>query len=181
MTISKIDLLNKRLGRCMRGYCPEEVDLLIHEVAEALGEAADENRRLLERLAELDRAMQAAAGERSPSAQALAAGRRIVEELQEGARREARQVVEDARAQAERILTDANLLKVKVLEETAGLRAQKAALEKALRDVIEAHFRLLESASPAEYAQDESRDFIFAEGLGDMRGGGQSGGQGRGT
>lgn len=164
----------------MRGYCPEEVDLLVHEVAEALGEAADENRRLLERLAELDRAMQkCATADRSPSAQALAAGRRIVEELQENARREAMRIVEEARTRAERILTDANLLKAKVLEETAGLRAQKAALEKALRDVIEAHFRLLESASPAEYAQDENRDFIFAEGLGDAQGGGQSGGQGR--
>ena len=164
MTISKIDVLNKKFSRSMRGYSPEEVDLFMHVVAEALGEAADENRKLYERLADLERTMAAFSKNRQPPVQeALAAGRKIVEELKQGARREARHIIDEARGQAERIITDANLLKAKVLEETSAIRGQKATLERQLREVIEAHFRLLESSSAPGAAPDEGKDFIFAE------------------
>ena len=166
MTVSKIDILNKKLNRCMRGYCPEEVDLLMHEVAETLGMAADENRRLSERVAELERELsQSVRPSRQPSLQgALATGRKIVEELQENARLEARQIVDDARSQGERVISEANILKAKVLEEITELKAQKLALDKNLRDVLEEHFRLLEQAQASESEFASGGDFIFAEG-----------------
>lgn len=166
MTVSKIDILNKKLNRCMRGYCPEEVDLLMHEVAETLGMAADENRKLAERVAVLERELaQCARVPQQPSLQgALATGRKIVEELQENARHEARQIVDDARSQGERLISEANILKARVLEEIAELQAQKAALDKKLRDVLEEHFRLLEDSQISENEPVSSGDFIFADG-----------------
>ena len=166
MTVSKIDILNKKLNRCMRGYCPEEVDLLLHEAAEALGMAADENRKLAERVDELTRELSQRAKSRQPPALqgALDTGRRIVEELQENARLEARQIVEDARSQGERVISEANILKARVLEEIAELKAQKAALDRKLRDVLEEHFRLLEDAQISESEPAPDGDFIFADG-----------------
>lgn len=172
MTVSKIDLLNKKLNRCMRGYCPEEVDLLMHEVAETLGMAADENRRLAERVGELERELSLCGKpSQEPSLQdALATGRRIVEELQENARLEARQIVDDARSQGERVIGEANILKAKVLEEIAALIAQKQALDRNLRNVLEEHFRLLEDVEVSEGEFASGGDFIFAEGVEDAEG-----------
>lgn len=169
MTISKIDLLGKKFNRCMRGYCTEEVDLVIHDAAEALGEAADENRRLRERLAAFERAP--APRPQDPPQHdpadlrgTLAAGRKIVEDIQENARIDARAIVEEARAEASRIRADANLAKARVLEEIADIRAQREAFEQELRKLLEDHFRLLESSDESARAAGPGGDFTFAEG-----------------
>ncbi len=168
MTITKIDLLGKKFGRCMRGYCPDEVDLVIHDAAEALGEAADENRKLTERLLQAERA----SASRPPDTphtpacpdlkDALAAGRKIVEDIHDNARREARQIVEDARNEASRVKAEANLVKAKIFEEIADLRAQKEAFEQEMRKLLEDHFRILEGSRSAPASK--GGDFIFAEG-----------------
>lgn len=170
MTISKIDLLGKKFNRCMRGYCTEEVDLVIHDAAEALGEAADENRRLKERLAALERAQAPRpqdTQQHDPSSDlrgALAAGRKIVEDIHENARRDARAIIEEARAEASRIRADANLAKARIFEEIADIRAQREAFELELRKLLEDHFRLLEAAGPQAGDLGPGGDFIFAEG-----------------
>lgn len=170
MTISKIDLLGKRFTRCMRGYCPEEVDLVMHDAAEALGEAANENRRLLEHLAELERALDDLEHSPPPPTRqdelrgALAAGRKIVEDIHGNASREARRIVDEARAEAARVKAEANLVKARLYEEIAEIRAQREAFEQELRKLLEDHFRLLEAA-PASGPDDQpGGDFTFAEG-----------------
>ncbi|GFK94565.1 Cell division protein DivIVA [Fundidesulfovibrio magnetotacticus] len=171
MTVSKIDLLNKKFARCMRGYCPDEVDLAMHDAAEALGQAADENRRLLERLAALER--EAAQVPAPPPVRAMVCpptdiqgaldtGRRIVGEINENARREAQRILEEARSEGARIVASANLAKARVIEEIAEMRGQREAFEQEMRHLLEGHFRLLESAEAARHS--ESGDFTFAEG-----------------
>jgi len=171
VTISKIDLLNKKFARCMRGYCPDEVDLVMHDAAEALGQAADENRRLLERLAELER--QAAQAPPPPPAPqlacpptdlqgTLATGRRIVGEIHENARRESQRIIEDARSESARIVASANLAKARVFEEIAEMRGQREAFEQELRRLLEGHFRLLETQGAAKHG--DEGDFTFVEG-----------------
>ena len=129
MTISKIDLLGKKFSRCMRGYCTEEVYLTMHDAAEALGEAADENRRLQERLAGLERTLASKYPEPlrtfppSDMRDALAAGSKIVEEIHENTRRDAQRLLEDARAEGARIVAEANLVKAGIFEEIAEIRA----------------------------------------------------------
>lgn len=169
MTVSKIDILSKKFNRCMRGYCTEEVDLAMHDIAEALGEAADENRRLLERLAELERSFVPKNPDsnlsRAPSdlRGALAAGRKIVEEINENASRKARSILEEARAEAARIKADANLVKARIFEEIAEIKAQREAYEQELRKLLEDHFRLLE-ASESSGASKPGGEFTFADG-----------------
>jgi cell division initiation protein len=169
VTISKIDLLGKRFTRCMRGYCPEEVDLIMHDAAEALGEAANENRRLLERLADLERALDDLEHSAPPPRHdefggALAAGRKIVEDIHGSASREARRIVDEARADAARVKAEANLVKARLYEEIAEIRAQREAFEVELRKLLEDHFRLLEAAPAAGPDDAPGGDFIFAEG-----------------
>ena len=170
MTISKIDLLGKKFNRCMRGYCTEEVDLVMHDAAEALGEAADENRRLQERIAALEMAVQQKASECPPPSAgqdlrgALAAGRKIVEDIHENARREARVIVEEARAEASRIKADANLVKARIYEEIVEIRAQREAFDQELRKLLEDHFRLLEASESSPDKDKSGGDFIFNEG-----------------
>jgi cell division initiation protein len=169
VTISKIDILGKKFNRCMRGYCTEEVDLAMHDIAEALGEAADENRRLLERLAELERVFASKSPDpilsQAPSdlRGTLAAGRKIVEEIHENAGRKARTILEEARAEAARIKADANMVKARIYEEIADIKAQREAYEQELRKLLEDHFRLLE-ASESSAASKPDGDFTFADG-----------------
>lgn len=170
MTISKIDLLNKKFNRCMRGYCPDEVDLLLHDVAEALGQAADENRRLAERLVQLDRNQPVKLHE--PNAYlpptdlrgAMAAGRKIVDEINENARQEALRIIDEARVDGARLVSEANMLKARVLEEIADLRAQREGMEQDMRQLLEKHFRLLESYEGSAARNKPGGDFVFAEG-----------------
>lgn len=170
MTISKIELLNKKFNRCMRGYCPDEVDLYLHDVAEALGQAADDNRRLAERLAQCDRSLAARESEPDPGMPpadlrgALAAGRRIVDEVAGKARQDAQRILEEARAEGARLLAEANLLKAKVYEDIADLRAQKEAMAQELRRLLEGHFRLLESSESSMDGKQPGGDFTFADG-----------------
>jgi cell division initiation protein len=169
VTISKIDLLGKKFNRCMRGYSPEEVDLVMHEAAEALGEVADENRRLSERLAELERTQSgryqdpALAQPPSDLRGALATGRKIVEEIHENARRDSQRIIEDARAEGSRIVADANLVKARIFEEIADLRAQKEAFDQEMRKLLEDHFRLLEASEAPSADGKLGGDFTFAE------------------
>ena len=170
MTISKIDLLGKKFSRCMRGYCTEEVDLVMHDAAEALGEAADENRRLQERLAGLERTLASKCPEplhTSPPSDlrdALAAGSKIVEEIHENTRRDAKRMLDDARAEGERIVAAANLVKAGIFEEIAEIRAQREAFEQEMRKLLEDHFRLLESSESSTSKNKPGGDFTFADG-----------------
>jgi len=170
VTVSKIDLLGKKFNRCMRGYCTEEVDLVMHDAAEALGEAADENRRLMERLVELERVQASRSPDPALSQPAsdmrgtLAAGRKIVEEIHGNARRDAQRILEDARLEASRIKADANLMKARIFEEIAEMRAQREAFEQELRKLLEDHFRLLESSETSSASGQSDGEFTFVEG-----------------
>ena len=170
VTVSKIDLLNKKFNRCIRGYRPDEVDLYLHDVAEALGQMADENRRLAERLSQRDRSLASRPPEPDTNAnpaalrEALAAGRRIVDESTGKARQDAQRILEDARAEGARLVADANLLKARVYEDIADLRAQKEAMAQELRRLLEGHFRLLESSEASSEARRPGGEFTFADG-----------------
>jgi len=170
VTVSKIDLLGKKFNRCMRGYCTEEVDLVMHDAAEALGEAADENRRLMERLVEFERVQALRSPDPALSQPAsdmrgtLAAGRKIVEEIHGNARRDAQRILEDARLEAARIKADANLVKARIFEEIAEMRAQREAFGQELRKLLEDHFRLLESSEPSSASGQSDGDFTFVDG-----------------
>ena len=50
MTISKIDLLNRKFTKRVWGYAPEEVDQLLGEVAEMLGVVAEERKNLIKKV-----------------------------------------------------------------------------------------------------------------------------------
>ena len=169
MGISKIDILGKKFSRCLRGYCPDEVDLVMHDAAEALGASADENRRLAERIADLEHAFSLRPQETAipqPSDElsgTLATGRKIVEDIQDNARREAQRILEDARLEAVRVKEDANLAKARIFEEIADLKAQRDAFWHELRGVLESHFRLLESQQNAPPGR-AGGEFTFAEG-----------------
>lgn len=164
MTVSKIDILNKKFTRAMRGYSQEEVDLAMHEVAEALGDLADENRRLKTRLGELEQELTRNGNHQGEFGGAISAGRKIAEEAALSAGREARQIVEEARGQAQQILAEANQLKAKVLEEVTALKALEKTFTLRMRRFLEEHFRLLESAEATESQKTPGKDFIFTEG-----------------
>lgn len=162
MTVSKIDLLNKKFTRTMRGYSPEEVNLVVLEAAEALGDLADANRRLAERVAELEEELaRTSRGSRPVIQDALDTGRRIVSDLQGKARQEARQIVDEAREQARRVLTDAGSLQARTMEEIGELQAVKRSFETRMRAILEEHFRLLEAREAEEDKTWPEGDFTF--------------------
>ena len=164
MSVSKIDLLNKRFNRAMRGYSPDEVDLVMHEAAEALGDLADENRRLKLRLDELEHEAARTAGPPGDElGGAVFAGRAIAREPAHKANRQAAQILDQAREEAKAILDEADRLKTAALEEATALKALEKTIHARLREFLEEHFRLLEAAEAADEEPVPHKDFIFAE------------------
>jgi len=54
VTISKIDLLNRKFSKKLWGYAPEEVDQLMAEMAEMLGAVAEERKNLLRKVKRME-------------------------------------------------------------------------------------------------------------------------------
>jgi len=164
--LSKIDLLHKKFSRSLRGYSTKEVDLAFHEAAEAVGDAADENRLLAERIRELENEL-AAKDAPAPKPDSdlngtLAAGRKIMDEIQENAKEEGQRITLAAHEEAARILAQANLAKARVYEEIAAIRARGKAFEEKMREVLAEHSRLLESRALSMDEKPEG-DFTFVE------------------
>ena len=165
--LSKIDLLHKKFGRSLRGYSTKEVDLAFHEAAEALGDAADENRLLAERVHELEGELAAKDATQAPQPDqglsgTLAAGRKIMDEIQENAKEEGQRIIEAAHEEASRIRAQANLAKARVYEEIAAIRGRGKAFEEKMREVLAEHSRLLESKVLSTNEKPDG-DFTFAE------------------
>ena len=150
MTISKIDLLNRKFAKKLWGYAPEEVDQLIAEVADMLGAVAEERKTLVKKVKRMEASMEEFRQRDETLRDTLMSTQKMVDDIKAGAQREAQLILEEARAKAEGMVQQGHTRLAQLYEDIENLKRQRSQFEIQLRGLIEAHLRMLESGDPAE-------------------------------
>jgi cell division initiation protein len=144
MNLSKIDLLNKRFSKSFRGYCRTEVDQLLQEAAEAIGDLSEDKKELHRRVADLEASLAEHKQREETLRDTLMTTQRMIDDLKANARREAQLIIDEAQAKAEAILNRAHLRLAQLHEDIAELKRQRTQFEVKLRSLLDAHLRMLE-------------------------------------
>lgn len=142
--LTKIDLLNAKLPSSFRGYCRSEVDRLLADAAEALGELAEERQQLSERAANLETSLAEHKQREQVLRDTLVTTQKMVEDLKANARKEAQLILEDAQSKAEAMLRRAHSRMAQIHEDITELKRQRTQFEVKLRSLLDAHQRMLE-------------------------------------
>lgn len=149
MTISKIDLLNRKFAKKLLGYSPEEVDQLMAEVAEMLGVVAEERRNLVAKVKRMEHSVEEFRQRDETLRDTLMSTQKMVDDIKSGAQREAQLIVEEARAKAEGMVQQGHNRLAQLYEDIENLKRQRSQFEIQLRGLLETHLRILDSEDPA--------------------------------
>jgi cell division initiation protein len=150
VTISKIDLLNRKFSKRMWGYAPDEVDQLMAEVAEMLGAVAEERKALIKKVKRMELSVEEFRQRDETLRDTLMSTQKMVDDIKGGAQREAQLIVDEARAKAEAMVQQGHNRLAQLYEDIENLKRQRSQFEIQLRALIETHLRILESDDPAE-------------------------------
>jgi cell division initiation protein len=149
MTLSKIDVLNKKFSRGLFGYSRAKVDQFLQEAAEALGVAAEERKEAAKNLKRLE-ALVAEYKQRDETLrETLLSTQRMVDELKMAAGREAELILAEARVKAEAALREGHNRLAEIHDEIEALKRQRSRFQVELKALVETHLRLLETDDPA--------------------------------
>lgn len=142
--MQRIDLLNPKFSKSLRGYTPEEVDEFLQDVADSMARMGDERVRLVNHITRLEDKLKEFVERETALRDTLMATQRMSEDLKTQAQKEAQLVIEAAHTKAESLTNQANIRLAKVLGEISEARKLKAQFEFKVRSVIEGHLKLLE-------------------------------------
>ncbi len=150
MTISKIDLLNRKFSKRMWGYAPDEVDQLMAEVAEMLGAVAEERKALIKKVKRMELSVEEVRQRDETLRDTLMSTQKMVDDIKGGAQREAQLIVDEARAKAEGMVQQGHNRLAQLYEDIENLKRQRSQFEIQLRGLLETHLRILDAEDPAE-------------------------------
>ncbi|MDP2848069.1 MAG: DivIVA domain-containing protein [Humidesulfovibrio sp.] len=150
MTISKIDLLNRKFAKKVWGYAPEEVDQLMAEVAEMLGAVAEERKNLLKKVKRMESSVEEFRQRDETLRDTLMSTQKMVDDIKGGAQREAQLILDEARSKAEGMVQQGHNRLAQLYEDIENLKRQRSQFEIQLRGLLETHLRIIDSEDPAE-------------------------------
>lgn len=150
MTISKIDLLNRKFSKRMWGYAPDEVDQLMAEVAEMLGAVAEERKALIKKVKRMELSVEEFRQRDETLRDTLMSTQKMVDDIKGGAQREAQLIVDEARSKAEGMVQQGHNRLAQLYEDIENLKRQRSQFEIQLRGLLETHLRILDAEDPAE-------------------------------
>lgn len=150
MTISKIDLLNRKFSKRVWGYAPEEVDQLMNEVAEMLGAVAEERKNLIKKVKRMEGSVEEFRQRDETLRDTLMSTQKMVDDIKGGAQREAQLILDEARAKAEGMVQQGHNRLAQLYEDIENLKRQRSQFEIQLRGLLETHLRVLDSEDPSE-------------------------------
>lgn len=149
MTISKIDLLNRKFAKKLWGYAPEEVDQLMAEVAEMLGAVAEERKGLIKKVKRMEGSMEEFRQRDETLRDTLMSTQKMVDDIKGGAQREAQLILDEARGKAESMVQQGHNRLAQLYEDIENLKRQRSQFEIQLRGLLETHLRILDSEDPS--------------------------------
>jgi cell division initiation protein len=150
VTISKIDLLNRKFSKRMWGYAPDEVDQLMAEVAEMLGAVAEERKALIKKVKRMEQSVEEFRQRDETLRDTLMSTQKMVDDIKGGAQREAQLIIDEARAKAEGMVQQGHNRLAQLYEDIENLKRQRSQFEIQLRGLLETHLRILDAEDPAE-------------------------------
>ncbi|OIO01303.1 MAG: arabinan synthesis protein [Desulfovibrionaceae bacterium CG1_02_65_16] len=149
MTISKIDLLNRKFTKRVWGYAPEEVDQLMGEVAEMLGVVAEERKNLIKKVRRMEASVDEFRQRDETLRDTLMSTQKMVDDIKGGAQREAQLILDEARSKAEGMVQQGHNRLAQLYEDIENLKRQRSQFEIQLRGLLETHLRVLDSEDTA--------------------------------
>jgi len=171
MTVTKVDLLDVKFTKSLFGFRAAEVESVLAEAAEALGQAAEDNRWLTEKIRDMEKALESLESREATLRQTLAATQKIVEDLKENAREEARLIIEDAKAKAAQVIRAAHDSVAGVNRDVMDLKHRRIEFEMGFRALLESHLRYLDMSEqdPAQDALGHPLSLGAGDGPGEAR------------
>lgn len=144
MAVSKIDILNKAFGRSFRGYTCADVDAFLQDVAETMGELAENNRGLENRISMLEQALEEHKSREKTLRDTLMTTQKMMDDMKATAQKEAQLIIDAANAKAETLLNQAHNRLAQIHGDISELKKQRTQFEVKLRSILDAHLRMLE-------------------------------------
>lgn len=148
MSVTKIDLLNKRFSRSVAGYSRSEVDQFLLEVADTVGDLVDAGKEMHKKIKRME-AMIAEYRQRDETLRdTLMNTQKVVDDIKSSAHREAKLIRDEAAAKADDALRKGHERLAKVYEDIESLKRQRTQFGAQLRSLLDAHLRMLEHSDP---------------------------------
>ncbi|KAB1441176.1 DivIVA domain-containing protein [Pseudodesulfovibrio senegalensis] len=148
MSVSKIDLLNKRFTKRMFGYSRLEVDQFLLEVAEAMGAMADNQKELRKKVKRLESAVSEYRKRDETLRDTLMSTQKMVDDLKVQASREAQIIMDEARSKAESTVQKGHHRLAQIHEEIEALKRQRSQFEIQLKSLLDSHLKMLDYNDP---------------------------------
>ena len=154
MTITPLDIIQKRFDASRKGYDPDAVSGFLEEVRETLEAVLMENRRLRDELVERDNQIENLRRTEDSIKETLHVARQVASQMQHNARNEADIILGDARLEGERILSVSQDEYRSLLEQITRLKSARLQVVARMRAMLNAQLLVLEDIERAETADD---------------------------
>lgn len=155
MTVSKIDLLNKQFSRSMLGYSRMEVDQFMLELADVLGNAADNQKALRKKIKQLEQQVKEYRQRDETLRDTLMSTQKMVDDLKVAAGKEAQLIIDEARAKADAAVQKGHNRLAQVHEEIETLKRRRTEFEVQLKGLLKSHLEMLEMSDPEREKAEE--------------------------
>ncbi|MBN1464233.1 DivIVA domain-containing protein [candidate division KSB1 bacterium] len=144
MKLSPLDVRKQEFKRTMRGFDPEEVEAFLVMVADELEFHIREKNQLNDELIKLRTQLKDYQRVESTLRDTLVRAQSTVEDSRMNSRREAEIIIHEAEIQADNIVKESREELLSIRHEISLLRAQKDAIAKRLRHMLESQLEMLE-------------------------------------
>lgn len=158
MPISKVDVLHARFKKGLFGYNRQEVDVFLQEVAERIGELAEERKALETKVEELSKNVSEYKSREGVLQNTLVTTQKMVDDVKANAHKQAKVIVEEAQNKAEGIINQAHKRLAELHEDIAELKRQRTQFEINLNSLLDSHKKLLEQTGRDDQEVDEAEN-----------------------
>ncbi|BCS87011.1 DivIVA domain-containing protein [Pseudodesulfovibrio sediminis] len=148
MTVSKIDLLNKQFSRGVFGYSRVEVDQFMLELAEVLGDAADNQKNMQKKIKRMEKTLREFRQRDETLRDTLMSTQRMVDDLKVTASKEAQIILDEARVKADATVQKGHSRLAQIHEEIESLKRTRTQFEIQLKGLLNSHLEMLEMSDP---------------------------------
>jgi len=154
--LTPLDVRKQEFKRTMRGYDPEEVEAFLTMLADELELHIRDKNQMSDELIKLRTQLRDYQRVESTLRDTLVKAQNTVEDSRVNSRREAEIILHEAELQAENIIKDAREEFLSMRHEISLLKAQKEAIAKRLRHMLESQLEMLEVMEIEDFQRFES-------------------------
>jgi cell division initiation protein len=155
--LTPLDVRKQEFKRTMRGFDPEEVEAFLVMVADELEFHIREKNQLNDELIRLRTQLKDYQRVESTLRDTLVRAQNTVEDSRTNSRREAEIIIHEAEIQADNIVKESREELLSIRHEISLLRAQKDAIAKRLRHMLESQLEMLEVMEIEDFKHLEPR------------------------